>query len=334
MRRVLLHLLRWIFLGLISLRYKVRKENDDLLDSEILKGKPLLVLPNHTSLLDGLLITVTLNLRFDLRPLVYDKYYKSLFFKPFKKLLNAIHVPDLLTGVNQEKIEKTKQLIDIVCNELDNNRHILLFPSGGMKHSSEELIGGRSLTYEILKRNPNIDVLLVRISGLWGSHLSRESNKTPSAAKEMLRALSIISMNGIFFAPKRRLLLEFKHSKGDIPLGTKQSCNSFLEAYFNQYPTDISFKDIEERSYYERIIRTRIHFLAKEKVVDHVEQSFALKKPPIEDHILPQHVKSDIYYKISELTQKPVGEINQTDHLVFNLGLDSLDVAALFYSSR
>ncbi len=328
MRKVLLRLLRWIFLGLISLRYKVRKENIELLDSEIFKDKPVLIMPNHTSLLDGLLVAVTVNLRFDLRPLVFEGYYKSLFFKPFIKLLNPICVPDLFSSVSQEKIDKTKELIDIVCKTLDNQGHVLIFPSGRMKHTQEELLGGRSLAYEILKRNPELDIILVRISGLYGSHLSRENNRAPSVPKEALRALGIVLINGIFFAPKRQLLIEFKHSKGEIPLNDKRVCNAYLEEWYNNYAKNID--NLQERTPFERVVRTKIHFLLKTKEIEQVEQRFTRDSSSLEDHLLPHPVKADLYYKISEITSKPVGEINQTDHLVYKLGMDSLDVASLY----
>ena len=323
-RDVMVTLLRWGVRFLLSLRYRIRVEGFDVLDDPVFKDKGILVLPNHPSEIEPLIMMVLLGKRLDLRPLVVENFYDYPFVKWAMKLVHARPVPEFDTAISAYKLKNAEKLFQDVVAELKDKKAILFYPSSGLKMTPEEKIGGRSLAHATVQAAPETELLLVRITGFWGSMFSKAyTEKTPDFWHVVGEGFKILLKNLIFFAPRRKIIIEFSKPSKDFPkLGSKMEFNKALEAFYNQYPVNDG-----ERVSKEPLCKPPLYFWSKEV--------YEVIKPMPRGRVyheiaVPLHIRQDIMYQLSEMSGKSVKEIHEHSDLIYDLGLDSLNVASLY----
>ena len=192
MKTALITFLCWFGRKVLSLRYKIKIEGLDLLDKKYLdKDSGTLILPNHPAHTDPLILFVYLWPKLKMRPMAVEYMYRKPFINFFMRMAKTLPIPDFETSTNEIKIEKGKKVLDEVKKGLKKKQSFMLYPSGRLKHSGKEVIGGASATYDLIKDSPNTNVVLVRTVGLWGSIFSRAlTGKSPDIItniKEVLR---------------------------------------------------------------------------------------------------------------------------------------------------
>ncbi len=233
LRHVLIVILRGIIKFLLSLRYKIREEGKELLNSSLLKDKGILVLPNHPAEIDPFMVMALLGKQFDLRPLVISNFYNYPFAKWAMKLIRAKPVSEFDKAISSYKLKTAEKLFQDVIDDLKNKKAVLFYPSSGLKMTGEEKIGGRSLAHATIQEAPETEILLVRITGLWGSMFSKAySEKTPDFWKQIGKGAIILLKNFIFFAPRREVVIEYALPAADFPkFGSKAEFNKALENF-------------------------------------------------------------------------------------------------------
>lgn len=216
---------------LLSFRYRTRVDGQEQLRS--LQG-PTLVIPNHPAYIDPPLVSSHIHLHKPLRPLVFSGTYRMLFLRPLMSLVDAFEVPDM-SSQSRDAQAKALQMIDSVVDRLHAGDCMLIYPSGRLQRGDREVVGANRAVYEIVKRVPNLNVVMVRTRGVWGSSFScAETGSPPNLAKKVITAAGWVFASLFFFLPRRQVSMHVQLADRDtLPLDSKEAFNTYLEQWYN-----------------------------------------------------------------------------------------------------
>jgi long-chain-fatty-acid--[acyl-carrier-protein] ligase len=306
----------------IRLRYKVILNNPEVLKM-IKEGKrPILFLPNHPAEVDPIILFTHLAKWFKPHPLVVEKFFYLTGASFVMKLSGAISIPDFDVSVTEWKRKRGEKAYDAILNCLKKNESVLIYPSGQLKRTSKETLGGSSMVHRLIEEIKDVDIVLVRMNGLWGSSYSRGLSGDVEPFWDLCKhALKVLFKNGLFFVPKRKVTIDFLVNPKDFPKqASKGTFNRYLEKFYNQYE-DENGKVLENEPL------TLVSYSCFKKELPKVNyKSHHQSKFEGEVH-LDQVSKDKILNYLRKLIEDPNKEIHEHDHLSHQLGLDSLDVA-------
>ncbi|WP_145086307.1 AMP-binding protein [Aureliella helgolandensis] len=216
---------------LLSFRYRVRIAGLDQLKG--LQG-PTLVLPNHPAYIDPAIVSSHLRLHKPLRPLVFSGTYRMTLLRPMMSMVNAFEVPDL-SSHSRDAQAKALQMIEAVAERLRAGDCMLIYPSGRLQRGNREVVGAARAVHEIVRQCPEINVVLVRTRGVWGSMFScAETGTTPNLAQRVLAACGWVLANLFLFLPRRPVSLHLEVVKpNQLPTDSREAFNSHLEKWYN-----------------------------------------------------------------------------------------------------
>lgn len=314
------HLLSHASRMLLSLRYRFIFRNPHTL-TQIDKSKGTLFLPNHTSHIDPLFFMSYFWPKYKTHPLVVDTISRLPFMSSFLPLVGAISIPDFETSINQYKIKKGEKSLSVLAEKLNQKKHFVIFPSGKFKNQGEEHLGGSFAVHNLLHKAPDTQIVLVRISGLWGSSFSKAlTGKSPNLFHKLKEGALTLVKNGFFFTPRRKVFVDFVVNPPDFPRNQdKLAINSYLEKWYNRYPT-------------------REGKTAAEEPLQLVPYYFWSKKLPVvlskQENISMDSAKSkeiaqEITKELQKILNNPNLEISPEQYLGRDLGLDSLHLAEI-----
>jgi long-chain-fatty-acid--[acyl-carrier-protein] ligase len=290
---------------------------------EALKGNQngVLFLPNHpTVLTDPMLVCFQILVPFSVRPLVTEYMFYNPVFYWIMRFIDALPVPDFGKGTNPLKISRLEKTLKNVEDGLDRGDAFLIYPAGMTKQSPREILGGTFAVHQLLSKYPKTKVVLVRITGLWGSRFSRAYTKGQQVNlfEQLILSFKDVVKAFIFFMPRRDVTVEFQIAPKDFPVtASKNVINRYLEQWYN--------KPFE-------------HLLHKGEPLLHVPYSpWKNEAPRIEvekdeglgGKVIPKEVEEEVIEKIAELGSIPAEQITTSQHLVADLNLDSLHLAEL-----
>ncbi|MCA9131870.1 MAG: 1-acyl-sn-glycerol-3-phosphate acyltransferase, partial [Planctomycetales bacterium] len=217
---------------LLSFRYRVKVHGGEQLQG--LKGATL-VLPNHPAYIDPPLVSSHLRLHKPLRPLVYSGTYRWPILRPMMTMVDAFEVPDL-SSHSRDAQAKTREMIDSVVARLQAGDCLLIYPSGRLQRGNEEVVGAARAVYELISRCPDINIVLVRTRGLWGSMFScAATGGPPPLAARVRAACGWVFASLFFFLPRRPVTLEVEVvDREQLPLDTREQFNGYLENWYNE----------------------------------------------------------------------------------------------------
>lgn len=294
-----LHLL---LIFLLSLRYKITVTGLDVI---LAKGnKSIIFMPNHPALIDPVIVISRLYKHFMPRPLADEEQVDRSFVRPLMKTLRAVVIPDLNKNGKGGK-KAVMEGVHGIINGLQQGDNILLYPAGRLYRSRYESIGANSSVGLIVKRVPEARVVLLRTTGLWGSSFSR-ANGTPSLTTNIRLYLRALLSAGLFFLPKREVLIELVEPDNFPREKEKLQINSYLEAFYNDIPQHNTV--VPYYWWHGRKARQ----IAEPKQTNVNDDT---------SHI-PAATKELVLQKIKELSG--IETINQGDRLAQDLGMDSL----------
>ena len=129
---------------------------------------PVIIACNHISFIDPLLITSATNRA----PIfIMDQYYFDI--KPLQWFFtSAKAIPIVPSKISKDGLEKALQKVERM---LDKNHLIGLFPEGFISKDGE-LQGFKGGIKTIADKHPEVKIIPMAISGMWGSWLSRYPN--------------------------------------------------------------------------------------------------------------------------------------------------------------
>ena len=290
----------------LSLRYRVKVKGL----KELRPDRGVLFLANHPAEVDPLILVTLLWRRFRVRPVAADFLLHIPFIQWFVKKIGTIPVPGFDLSSNSFKKRRIERAYETVSTLLKSGKNVMIYPAGILKTSGIEAIGGASGVHELLQRVPNVEIVLIRSTGLWGSSFSKAlTGKRPDILKAFIHGIRVILKNLIFFTPRRDVLVEIEEVASDFPRkGEKLEVNRYLEEWFNKNGAEelklVSFSRWKKE--------------LPEVVEKPKETKFSLDQ-------IPKEVQDAVLEEMSKLTHIPVKKLLPEHDLAHDLGMDSLD---------
>lgn len=295
-------LVAWLLRRLLSLRYRVEVKGLDELQLDESKG--VVFLPNHPALIDPAIVMSQLMKRFSPRPLADADQAAKPVVRRVMQVVKPIILPAL--GKNGRRAgSRVRQALTQVVDALKAGEQILLYPAGRLYRSSHEDLAANSAVETIIESVPDVQVVLVRTSGLWGSSLSRAGGNEPSLLGCVKTYLAALLAGGLFWVPKRKVVVEMVRDRHVTTLDDRLEINAYLESFYNEKPLPNTFFP-----YYR--------WQGKEPVAMDEPETRPLQAG-VED--VPALIREQVKEKLSEIVGRPVEE---GEHLARDLALDSL----------
>ncbi len=203
------------------------------LDEVLRKGREgILFLPNHPAVIDPIIVLAQLSIPFRARALADSNQIDRFVIRRWARRFRVIPIQN--EQQNRTTIQQIRKILTQCVEVLRNGENLLLYPAGRAYRSSREQLGSNSAVERILRETPKARVVLIRIRGLWGSSFSWASGHEPDVTKSLLRGIRSLILSGIFFAPRRRVTMEF-HEPEDFPRQEgRKEINIYLERYYNR----------------------------------------------------------------------------------------------------
>ncbi len=226
-------ILTYMVKALLSLRYKCSVKNRKLFKQ---CSSGILLLPNHPAEMDPVILSSLLWLKYKIRPVVTESFYYMPGVHQVLKIMRAFPMPDMENGCGILKKRRIEKVLLEIASALKNGDNVLMYPSGHLMRSGSEYLGAASGVESIIKLFPEAQIILARTKGLWGSSFSTASTggSTPNLVNAFKGGLKILLLNFIFFAPKRKVSIEFKSSEMDFRNRDRLEINRSMEEYYNE----------------------------------------------------------------------------------------------------
>jgi 1-acyl-sn-glycerol-3-phosphate acyltransferase len=217
---------------LLRFRYRISIKGSEILHTT----SPILFLPNHQALIDPVILLSHIYRFTTAIPVISEKYFDMPVVKWYFKRMGAVRVSDLETGSRNTQV--LKSIIRAVYKGFRRNKNIVIYPSGQIAAQGYEKIFNKKSAYHIVRDIPEgVQIVGVRINGLWGSMFSKAATgKSPDFFVQLVKGIFYILANLLFFLPKRSVSIEFE----DLTSIAKEKAipgqtpfNSFLEDFYN-----------------------------------------------------------------------------------------------------
>ncbi len=194
----------------------------------------VLFLPNHVSALDPALLMLLLDKSHGPIPLATETMFTMPVVGWVLRRVGAIAMPDFDTGGNEYTRLMAQKSLEKIVRGLERGKNFIVYPSGRLKRSPKEEIGGALAAYFIATNAPKATIVGIRTQGLWGSSFSKVVMGPTSRLQYSLKhaALNLVK-NGLFFSPKRKVKITFEVLK-NLPLQEKMAFNQALEQWYNR----------------------------------------------------------------------------------------------------
>ncbi len=327
MRKFLALVLLYFMRFSLWFRYRITIKGLDQINPKVL-NKPggVLFLPNHpTIFVDPTLVTLAIWKKYPIRPVIVEYMYYMPLIHTIMRFMNALPIPNFITSSNSLKKKRADQVIETVIDDLSNQDNFLIYPAGKTKHQAKEVIGASGI-HRIIQSVPDVNVVLVRTTGLWGSRFSRAltgGRAAPPLFETICWGIKTALKNLLFFTPRRHVTLEFVPAPPDFPYqASRLEMNRYLEKWYNR-PDGILPQTEEEPGESLYLVsysmwKEDLPPVIKEKT----DEGLDISK-------IPTPIQEKVKNKLSEMTQIPANKIEPNMDLAGDLGLDSLDSAEL-----
>lgn len=276
------------------------------IDDIALRGTSgILFLPNHPALIDPIILNTYLYKLFKPRPIADDVQIDRPLIRTLSKAVRVLAIPDMAKA-GLKGGDKIKMALTDAVKALQNGDNILLYPAGHLSHSKFEDLGANSAVDSILKSIPDIRIVLIRTRGLWGSSFGHGSGKRLKLSKVLYRAFKAVLLNGFFFGPRRKVIIEC-YEPEDLPKsGGRQVVNRYIEDFYN--------KDAPESIY--------IPYTIWEKGSTRVFSEPEQKKNNEDISAVPSATRDIVINHLKKITGMDI--ITPDFFLAHDLGMDSL----------
>ncbi|MCB1207949.1 MAG: MFS transporter [Verrucomicrobiales bacterium] len=152
-------LIRFVGLAIVRSIYKVRVHHAE----RIPKTGPVLLLPNHVSYVDALILTAACGR--PVRFVIWDEFYRSIWLNGFLRIFGTVPISP----------KRAKDAIRTVAAALKEGEVVCLFPEGQLTRHG--MINELRKGYELMARQADAPVMPVYTDGLWGSFFSFEGGR-------------------------------------------------------------------------------------------------------------------------------------------------------------
>jgi long-chain-fatty-acid--[acyl-carrier-protein] ligase len=321
------------FIGILSklLAFKIRlllrfRYRISLQGSEIVQNNsPVLFLPNHQALIDPVILLSQIYRFSTATPVVSEKYFDMPIIKWYFKQIGAVRVSDLETGSRDTKV--LESIVSSVNEGFRHKTNIVIYPGGQLSGQGVEKIFNKKSAFHIVEKIPqNVQIVGVRITGLWGSMFSKaKTGKSPHFFVQMLKGVFYVLANLLFFVPKRSVGIEFEDltAMAKVNAGQGQKTfNSFLEDFYNQHGGEpvLFLKHFFYLPQMKKDVAERISDSARE---DHGTEL------PTDAESIPDDTLMKVKAVVSSVLHIAPDQISLSSSLVMDLGADSINIVEI-----
>ncbi|MCU4174817.1 AMP-binding protein [Carboxylicivirga sp. N1Y90] len=306
---------------LLSLRYKVEVKGGD----ELRKDNVKFLLPNHQAIMDPVLLFAHLYKYTTAVPVVTATYYDMPVAKTMFSAWGTVRVSDLESGSRNTNV--LDQVVGSVKKGFELKKNIVLYPSGQIAGQGYEKIFNKQSAYKIVKDLPeNVEVIAVRINGLWGSRWSRAwAGKSPNFVTTLLKCMGIILVNLIILSPRRKIKIEIENITTQAKkksTGDRTEFNQYLENVYNVHGSE----PVNFLKYY--FFSPQLKRSLPERIAGSEEDATSQTSDMATEDI-PNDVLKLVKLCIAEKLEITSEEIKQSDFLQLDLGADSLNMVEI-----
>lgn len=311
--------------GLLAMRWKVVLHNVDQIKNHAYNPNyGILFLSNHSSNMDGNLIYIGL-IRFGyfLSIWAHDFVFKLPYIGWGISSIDHVKVPNVPARRDPRHRRLAHKAIIRTADGLRQGKNFLLFPSGGSKKTPHEVIRGKSAVRSILRQIPDVNIVLVRHRGMWGSRFSWAAKQNPKWKSHAARLSAllwdwakILTFNLLIFIPRRRFEVEFQPAPESFPRhGTRKEINAWLESYFNEGLPEEGEPVISVSDYFWKEKYLQYECLVKEYHYDKAN--------------VPESIKEEVKQIVARSCGLQAEQVQEDWHLTQDACLDSLEQTAL-----
>ncbi|MFR6520093.1 MAG: 2-acyl-glycerophospho-ethanolamine acyltransferase, partial [Bilophila wadsworthia] len=163
------------------------------------------------------------------RPLGDERQVEQPVIRTLTRLIGTISIPDLRReGRTAES--GVHEALERVAGVLRSGGNVLLYPAGGLTRTGRERLGGNRGVYSLRGLVPDVRLVLVRTTGLWGSSFSWARGTAPDSLK-LARACSNTAQRHILYAAP---LVRISVSEPELPgRPMMRTLNEALETFYN-----------------------------------------------------------------------------------------------------
>lgn len=311
---------------ILPLRYKVEIKGKDCLKPKDGDKKVFttLFLANHSSHLDATFIAFEfLKYRVPFIIWALDRTFKMPYLRWAARHVQVVKVPNITERRSEKHSTKLHKLVTRTADGLKKGQNFLIFPAGVVKKTPIEKIDGKSALPLILQQCPEVNIVLVRITGLWGSRFScairpelRWGTRWVPGIVMFWQTIKMLFLNVIFFIPKRKIVVEFAPAPNDFPRkGTRLEICRYLEKYYNEV----------WGPHGEPLYRIPDYFW-KNQYIEHAYQTTHYSYDLTQ---VPKPMRNAIVKLVADKADRDCMEIDFDMQLGSDLGFDSLDIAEI-----
>ena len=219
---------------LLSLHYKVEVKN-----IEAVKGlKGGMICPDHIAYVDPPLLVTNLARHVVPRPVAYAGMYNVSFVKPIMKFVRTLPIESTWDGASDWKRYKIRRSMDDIRAAVQSGDTLLIYPSGQLRGTDTEQLGGKSSVFDLAKQFPEQPIVLARIRGLNGSLVSRYfagGVRTPS----FKHILAILRRSPGLLFKRVPVTIELERFDKVPDFATPRAMNEWLEKWYNATPDPV-----------------------------------------------------------------------------------------------
>ncbi|MFW5923851.1 MAG: AMP-binding protein, partial [Planctomycetota bacterium] len=193
----------------------------------------ILFLPNHPALIDPVMLLSVLYPRFAPRVWAVDYQVDRFVIRRLADRVGVLTFPPV--GRDPEEAKKVvNELTEETVAGLREGANFLIYPSGHAYRTGQEDLRGNSAAHDIVQKCPAARPVLVRTTGLWGSNFSWANGHAPQLTHVVKDSIKHLLMNGIFFAPRRCVTIEFVEADNLPRDASRETFNTRLEKFYNR----------------------------------------------------------------------------------------------------
>ena len=313
---------------LLPLRYKIEVRGDECL--ELSKGgvnSSILFLANHSSHIDATILGIAiLKKNLPLSIWALDLTFKLPYLRwaaRHNESIQVVKVPNINERRSFKHTSNLHKLVSRTGDGLVKGKNFLIFPAGRTKKTPIEKIDGKSAVPLIIQQYPKVNIILVRMTGLWGSRFSgatkpesRWATRSIRPLKMFWQGLKMLVLNGIFFIPKRKVLIEFIPAGDEFPKnGSRLEIDRYLENKYNEVWGHQG----------EPLYRVPDYFWRE----GYIEHEYITKNYIYNLNSVPKRVRNAVVTILADKADLDCKDIDFEMHLGRDLGLDSLDIVEI-----
>lgn len=291
----------------LRLRYRVGMEGTKAIKEKGRAG--ILFLPNHPALIDPVIMVAHLHKHFAVRPLIAEDQITNPVVRILANTVGALPIPET-SGIEPGKAQRVQDALARCVDTLRQGDNVLLYPAGRLMRNQATDLGGVSAVDRILTQLPEVRLVLIRTTGLWGSSFGWGTGVAPRLGRAFKAHLLDLVLSGICFAPKRNVKITLAEPEDFPRHGGRAVINRYMEAFYNQQAPPARYVPYSIRD------RGGEHDLP---AVPRESQRRMEDIPPATEHIVIDYLR--------ELTGLP--EIIASQQLSRDLGMDSLAIMDL-----